>query len=155
MTPLRLLLVAALTGAAALTAPVARAEDPGARSFRKCQSCHMVGEGAKLRAGPTLNGIFEAPKGGLEKYRYSRVMAEANRAGEIWSLEALDAFLTDPRKTMPGTRMVFAGIRDPEERAALILWLSRFDKEGKIREWSLYPSLTTPADKSPSTSLIE
>ncbi|MDD2867672.1 c-type cytochrome [Neomegalonema sp.] len=134
MIPLRFLLVAALLCATALTAPPARAEDLGERAFRKCQSCHMVGEGAKLRAGPTLNGIFEAPKGGLEKYRYSRVMAEARKAGEIWSLEALDAFLTDPRKTMPGTRMVFAGIRDPEERAALILWLARFDKEGKVEE---------------------
>lgn len=130
MLKLRVCLLAALL---ALPAAV-HAEEAGERSFRKCQSCHMVGEDAKLRAGPILNGVVGAPVGGLEKYRYSRVFADANKAGDIWTREALDEFLTDPRKARTGTRMVFAGIRSPEERAALIDWLARFDREGKIAE---------------------
>ncbi len=128
---LRLLSLIAL----ALGAPSAQAaEDLGARSFRKCQSCHMVGEQAKLRTGPPLNGVVDAPKGGLEGYRYSRVLTEAHQAGEIWTREELDAFLENPRERLKGTRMAFAGIRDPEERAALIDWLAGFDKQGERME---------------------
>lgn len=129
MTRLSLILLAALLA----LPPCAHAEDPGARSFRKCQSCHMVGEGAKLRVGPTLNGIVEAPIGGLEGYRYSRALTEAHDAGEIWTREALDAFLANPRETRKGTRMTFAGIRDPAERAALLDWLAGFDKDGTLK----------------------
>lgn len=97
--------------------------EAGERLFRQCSSCHQVGENAQNRTGPILNGIYEAPAGQVEGFRYSRPMETAAEEGLVWTAEELHAFMADPRGYMRGTRMAFRGIEDEGDRAAIIEYL--------------------------------
>jgi cytochrome c2 len=95
----------------------------GEQVFRRCSSCHEVGEGARTRTGPVLNGVVGAPIASEAGFRYSRVLEEAGAAGRVWSVEELSAYLADPRGHMPGTKMAFQGLRSADEIAAVIAFL--------------------------------
>ncbi len=121
---------------AADTAPAAAVEmaaaDPaliadGEKAFRQCKSCHMVGEGAKNRVGPELNGVVGRPIGSIEDFKYSGTLQDAMAAGEVWDMDKLHAFLANPKDAMPGTKMSFRGVRDPAEIDALIAYLQSAD----------------------------
>lgn len=119
---------AALAGAA-LSDEAATAigdADRGAKIFKKCQACHQVGEGAKHRVGPHLNGIFFRPAASFASYKYSKGMRRAAEAGLVWDLDGLEAFLANPRKAVPGTKMSFAGLKKPKDRADLLAYLRQF-----------------------------
>ena len=98
----------------------------GKKVFKKCQACHMVGDGAKNKVGPVLNGIIGRAKGEVEGFKYSKVFEEAKAAGETWTPEALDAFLTKPRDAMKGTKMAFAGLRKEGDRTDVMAYLESF-----------------------------
>jgi cytochrome c len=98
----------------------------GEKVFAKCKSCHQVGEGAKNRAGPVLNGIVGHPIGAIAGFRYSKPMAAAGEEGLVWSEDALAAFLADPRGYMKGTKMAFAGLKQEEDQRAVIEYLKTF-----------------------------
>ena len=85
----------------------------------------MVGEGAKNRVGPQLNDIVGRTIGSVDDFRYSKVFENAMKAGDVWTNEALHAFLADPRGAMPKTKMSFKGVRDPEDIDALIAYLEQ------------------------------
>lgn len=93
----------------------------GEKVFAKCKACHMVGEGAKNRVGPMLNGIMGREAGTVEGFTYSPAMAES---GLIWDAETLHAFLADPKGTVPKTKMAFAGLKKPEDRDAIVAYLA-------------------------------
>lgn len=97
--------------------------EEGENVFKKCKSCHQVGEGAKNRTGPMLNGIVGHPAGAIEGFRYSNVMADAGAGGLVWTEEELAAFLAKPKAYMKGTKMSFAGLRKDEDIAAVIEYL--------------------------------
>ena len=97
--------------------------DKGQQVFKKCRVCHMVGEKAKNRVGPPLNHIIGRNAASVEKFKYSSAMKAAATAGLIWTEEALDRYLTNPRKMIPRTRMAFPGIPKPEDRTNLIAYL--------------------------------
>lgn len=110
---------------------VAGAADPaliaaGEGVFKKCAACHKVGEGAKNAVGPALNGIVNAPMAQVEGFKYSAPLAEMGAAGSIWDDASLHAFLENPKGFVKGTRMSFAGLKKPEERDAVIAYLSTF-----------------------------
>ncbi|MHA6324957.1 c-type cytochrome [Roseivivax sp. CAU 1753] len=92
----------------------------GEKVFRKCSACHKVGDGAKNAVGPQLNGIVGRAVGGIDGFKYSGVMADH---GGVWDEALLADFLADPRATMKGTRMAFAGLRKDDEIAAVIAYL--------------------------------
>ncbi|XDA97068.1 c-type cytochrome [Sulfitobacter sp. LCG007] len=96
----------------------------GEKVFRKCASCHQVGEGAKNRTGPHLNAIMGRTAGTVEGFRYSGAMAEAGEGGLVWSEETLAEFLADPRAVVKRTRMSFAGLKSAEDIAAINAYLS-------------------------------
>ena len=99
----------------------------GAQVFRKCQSCHQVGDDARSRTGPVLNGIVGAlPASNPDFSNYSSGMEAMRDEGRIWDAAALDAFLTRPRDFVSGTRMSFAGLRSADDRAAVIEYLRSF-----------------------------
>jgi cytochrome c len=98
----------------------------GERLFRQCQACHKVGEGARNGTGPALNGTYGAPAAHVDDFRYSPAMLAAAEAGLVWTDETLDVYLANPRDFVKGTRMSFAGLRKPEDRAAMIAYLSSF-----------------------------
>ena len=95
----------------------------GAAAVRKCQSCHNFGEGEPNKQGPHLFGVVGRPEGGVSDFAYSDGMMAHNAAGDIWTYENLDLFLTRPGDYVPGTKMNFAGVRTPEERADILAYL--------------------------------
>jgi cytochrome c2 len=91
--------------------------------WRQCRACHQIGEDAQNRVGPHLNDVIGRTAGGLEGFRYSPAMVEAGEEGLVWDAETLDPFLENPRDKVPGTSMVFAGLRQEGQRTAMIEFL--------------------------------
>lgn len=100
----------------------------GERAFKQCSACHQVGEGAKNRSGPQLNGIVGRQAGMIEGFRYSGAFQAAHDQGLVWDDEALTAFLEDPRGYLSGTKMSFRGLKDPADVEAVIAYLKTFDE---------------------------
>lgn len=102
----------------------------GKKAFRKCQACHAVGEDAQNKAGPILNDVVGRPVAAVDGFGYSDALIKLGEAGDTWTPEALDAFLTKPRDYVPGTKMSFAGLRKEEDRADVIAYLMTFSDGG-------------------------
>ena len=98
----------------------------GEKLFKKCKACHQVGEKAKNRSGPHLNGILGRAIGGVEGFRYSSAFKKLAEAGTIWDEAALAAFIADPKGNVKGTKMSFKGFPKPEDQAAIIAYLTQF-----------------------------
>ena len=125
------LLAAALLGVAALgSAAPARAQDAaaGEKVFAQCRACHQVGETAKNGVGPVLNGLFGRAAGTVEGYNYS----PANKnSGLTWDEATFREYIVNPRAKIPGTKMVYAGLKDEQRTNDLIAYLKQFDASGK------------------------
>ena len=91
---------------------------------KKCASCHNFGDGEANKTGPLLYGVVGRLIGSHEGFAYSAGMEEHKAAGDMWSYENLNAFLTAPKTFTPGTKMSFAGVKDPVERANLLAYLA-------------------------------
>jgi len=106
----------------AATATAAPAQgDPaaGAVVYERCAACHAL---AYDRTGPRHCGVVGRRAGSVAGFAYSEAM---RRSGIVWTREALDRFLTDPLRAVPGTAMGYAGIPDAKERADLIAYLAQ------------------------------
>ena len=122
-------LAAGLTSALVLLALPAYADGDaaaGARVFKKCQACHMIGEGAKNKLGPPLNNVLGRTAGTADGFKYSKQMFEAGEGGLIWSQESLAAFLRDPKAMVKGTKMSFAGLKKDQDVADILAYLATF-----------------------------
>ncbi|HZL39360.1 MAG TPA: cytochrome c family protein [Pseudolabrys sp.] len=116
--------------AATLAAQAARAQDvaAGEQSFKKCFACHSVGEGARNKVGPELNGLDGRHSGTAPDYHYS----DANKnSGIVWNEATFKEYIKDPRAKIPGTKMIFPGIKNETEIANLWAYLKQFDATGK------------------------
>ena len=111
-------------GVLSLQAHAAGDAEAGATLFKRiCGGCHQVGESARGSFGPQLNGIFGRHSASTTDYQYSDAMKAANI---IWTRETLTAYLEDPKKVVPGTRMIFWGLSDPEKIENLLAYLQTF-----------------------------
>jgi cytochrome c len=107
---------------------VAQDLEAGANSFKKCAPCHAVGEGAKNKVGPVLNGLPGRHSGSIEGFNYS----EANKkSGITWDEATFLDYIKDPKAKIPGTKMVFAGIKNENEAKSLWAYLAQFKADGK------------------------
>ena len=100
--------------------------EKGAAVFKQCTSCHQIGEGAKHRVGPHLNGIFGRPAGAMDGAKYSKSMLRAGDDGLIWTEQTLDAYIENPKALVSRTRMNFRGIKDIEQRSHLLAYLRAY-----------------------------
>jgi cytochrome c len=95
----------------------------GARAFKQCASCHQVGVNARAGFGPQLNGLFGRRAGSTPDFAYSDAM---KRSGIVWDERTLAAYLRDPKKFVPETKMRFWGIGDENEIVAIQAYLRTF-----------------------------
>ena len=99
----------------------------GEQSFKKCLPCHSIGPGAKTKVGPELNGLDGRKSGTAANYNYS----DANKnSGITWNKETFEKYIADPRATIPGTKMIFPGIKSDNERDNLWAYISQFSADG-------------------------
>jgi cytochrome c len=115
----------------ALSLP-AFAADPeaGAQVFKKCQACHAVGEDAKSKVGPVLNGLFGRTAGTVPDYNYS----DANQSsGIVWTPEVFAEYIKSPRTYIPGTSMAFAGLKKDKDIVDVTAYLAQFNADGTMK----------------------
>jgi cytochrome c len=106
-------------------------EDPadGEKVAKKCAACHTFEEGGKNKVGPALWNVVNRPVASVDDYNYSDAMKAHAEGGTVWSYEELEAYLTKPKEYVPGTKMVFAGLRKEGDRAALLAYLRTLSSE--------------------------
>ena len=108
---------------------VTLAQDVGAgeTSFKKCMPCHDIGEDAKNKVGPELNGLDGRKSGSAADFNYS----DANKnSGITWSEATFKDYIKDPRAKIQGTKMIFPGIKNEKEADNLWAYLSQFKADG-------------------------
>lgn len=127
---LRLAAIASLGLAGAATAAWAGGDaEAGKAAFQQCAICHRVGPGAKNAIGPELNDLIGRKAASAEGYNYSAAMKKKGEEGLVWEPDKLEAFLTNPMKYVPGTKMGFAGLHDEQARQNVIAYLETFSKK--------------------------
>lgn len=99
----------------------------GEQVFKKCKACHQVGDGAKNRSGPILNGVVGKQAGAVDGFKYSKPLMEKADGGLVWDADNLRAFLAKPKDFIPRTKMSFNGLRKDEELDAIIAYLSTYE----------------------------
>ena len=108
----------------------ARAQDAaaGEKVFAQCRACHQIGETAKNAVGPVLNGVIGRKAGTVEGYSYS----PANKnSGITWDEATFSEYIKDPKAKVPGTKMVYAGLKDEQKIKDLLAYLKQFDASGQ------------------------
>ena len=108
-------ILAAMAASSAVAADV----ETGKTAFKKCALCHAI-EAGKNKIGPSLFGIVGRKSAALDNFNYSEAMKKFDH---VWDEETLDKYLADPRGTVPGTKMIFPGIKDKTERDDVIAYL--------------------------------
>jgi cytochrome c len=119
-------IISSVAASAALAQDVAA----GKTSFNKCLACHAIGEGAKNKVGPELNGLNGRKSGTAPDYSYS----DANKnSGITWNEAEFKDYIKDPKAKIPGTKMIFAGVKNENEANDLWAFLAQYDKDGKTK----------------------
>src|SRR5947208_2819602 len=100
----------------------------GEKIFVQCKACHQIGENAKNAVGPVLNGLFGRKSGTIEGFSYS----SANKnSGITWDEATFREYIKDPKAKIPGTKMIFPGLKDPKQIDDIVAYLKQFDSTGK------------------------
>ena len=95
----------------------------GEKVFKKCKSCHAVGEGAKNKSGPQLYNIIGRKMGSADRYKYSKGFKLASDEGRIWDEQLMIEFLRKPKKFIKGTKMSFGGLKKDKDLDAIVAYL--------------------------------
>jgi cytochrome c len=123
--------IAATASPAMLQKAAAQDVEKGQRSFKKCLPCHAIGPGAENKVGPELNGLDGRHAGTAASFNYS----EANKnSGLVWNEATFKDYIRSPQAKIPGTKMAFAGITNPQEIEDLWAYLKQFDARGEVKK---------------------
>ena len=108
----------------------AQAQDAanGEKVFAQCRACHQIGENAKNAVGPVLNGLFGRKAGSVEGYNYS---AANKNSGITWDEATFSEYIKDPKAKVPGTKMIYAGLKDEQKVNELVAYLKQFNAQGQ------------------------
>lgn len=119
-------LIATSTGAG-----LAQDVEKGANVFKQCQACHSMGPGAQNKIGPELNGLDGRKAGTVPNYSYS----DANKnSGIVWGEQTFKEYIKDPRAKIPGTKMIFLGVKNEQQANDLWAYIKQFDESGTIKK---------------------
>ena len=128
---MKTLIAAAALIAATAGSALAQDAEKGATVFKKCMPCHRIGPGATNLVGPELNGLDGRHSGSVPNFSYS----DANKnSGIVWNEQTFEEYIKDPRGKIPGTKMVFAGVKNDQEVKDLWAYLKQFDAQGNIKK---------------------
>jgi cytochrome c len=117
----------------------------GEKVFAKCKACHTVEQGGPSKVGPNLWNVVGGPQAHMQGFAYSDALA--GRHDQKWTYQELDAFLASPKSHVPGTKMTFAGLSEPRDRAAVIRYLAANTENP--------PPLPEPAPKTAAAGVSE
>ena len=123
-------------GLAGLAITPAYAQDAaaGEKLFTQCRACHQIGPTAKNAVGPELNGVIGRKAGSVEGYTYS----PANKnSGLTWDEATFREYIKDPKAKVPGTKMIFPGIKDEKRIEDLLAYLKQFGPDGQKKSTQL------------------
>lgn len=95
----------------------------GQTVFNKCAVCHAMGDGAKNKVGPVLNGVVGRKAGTFEGFHYSPAMVKAGEGGVVWTPTTLATYLHSPKEFVPGNKMAFAGLKEQADIDNVIAYL--------------------------------
>ena len=105
--------------------------EKGQHSFNKCLPCHAVGPGAENKVGPELNGLDGRHAGTAANFNYS----DGNKnSGIVWNEATFKDYIRSPQAKVPGTKMAFAGITNPQEIEDLWAYLKQFGTDGEVKK---------------------
>lgn len=125
------LIAAAVLIAASTGVGLAQDVEKGANVFKQCLACHSIGEGAKNKIGPELNGLDGRQSGSAPGYSYS----DANKnSGIVWNETTFKEYIKDPRAKIPGTKMIFPGVKSEQQVDDLWAYIKQFDASGNVRK---------------------
>jgi cytochrome c len=117
---------------AAVSIPsMAQDAQKGKTVFNVCLACHTIGPGAQNKIGPELNGLDGRKAGTVSDFDYS----DANRSsGIVWNEETFEDYIKNPAAKVPGTKMIFPGIRNEQQEKDLWAYISQFDSDGNSKK---------------------
>jgi cytochrome c len=105
--------------------------EKGATLFKQCAVCHKIGPGATNGVGPELNGLDGRHSGSVANYSYS----DANKnSGIVWNEVTFKEYIKDPKAKIPGTKKIFAGIKNEQQAKDLWAYLKQFDAQGNVKK---------------------
>jgi cytochrome c len=117
--------------AASTSAGSAQDAQKGATVFNQCLPCHAIGPGAQTKIGPELNGLDGRKAGTVPNFAYS----DANKnSGIVWNEASFKDYIKDPRAKVPGTKMIFPGVKNEQQANDLWAYLSQFDAAGNTKK---------------------
>ena len=124
------ILTAVLIAAVSVPA-MAQDAQKGKTVFNVCLACHTIGPGAQNKIGPELNGLDGRKAGTAANFDYS----DANKnSGIVWNEETFEDYIKNPAAKVPGTKMIFPGIKNEQQEKDLWAYISQFDSDGNSKK---------------------
>ena len=124
------ILTAVLIAAVSVPA-MAQDAQKGKTVFNVCLACHTIGPGAQNKIGPELNGLDGRKAGTVSNFEYS----DANKSsGIVWNEETFEDYIKNPAAKVPGTKMIFPGIKNEQQEKDLWAYISQFDSDGNSKK---------------------
>lgn len=126
---LRMLITTCVLAAASAEEAWAQDAAKGEIVFHQCAPCHSIGADAQNKLGPELNGLDGRHSGTVPNFSYS----DANKnSGIVWSEDTFKKYIADPQATVPGTKMTFRGVKNPQQADDLWAYIKQFNSDGSV-----------------------